>query len=119
MRPANFTLPLFAIADHLQRPQKKHPPPNAIKEPLSKRPYLKTPEINDTAIKPQPQRQTQVPQTLKPSHLIRKNLHLHDKMTKTTKSGAASKLGKSKSTSSSTSKMTKLDKTKSTTTSSF
>ncbi|KAJ4320526.1 hypothetical protein N0V84_005812 [Fusarium piperis] len=107
------------MADHLQRPHKKRPPPDAVEGPSSKRPCLETPEIDDAAIEPRPWRQTQVPQTPKPSRLTRKNLRLHEKMARTTKLGAASEFGKSKSASSSTSKTTKSDKTKSTTASGF
>ncbi|KAF4467339.1 heterokaryon incompatibility [Fusarium albosuccineum] len=107
------------MAHHPQRRQKKRPPPNAVQEPLSKRLCLETPEIDDAAIEPRLRRQTRVPQTPKPSRLTRKNLRLHDRMTRTTKSGAASEPGESKSASRSTSMTTKSDKTKSTTTSGF
>ncbi|RSL82347.1 hypothetical protein CDV31_016942 [Fusarium ambrosium] len=109
------------MADHPQRPHKKRPPPDALEEPLSKRPCLETetPEIDDAAIVPRSQKLTQVPRAPKPPRLTKKNLRLLDKMTRTTKSGVASEPGKSKTASSSTTKTTRSDKIKSTTASGF
>ncbi|KAM0424968.1 hypothetical protein ACHAPT_009769 [Fusarium lateritium] len=97
------------MADHLQQPHKKRPPPDAVavEEPLPKRLCLETPEIDDAAIEPRPLQSHQAPR------LTKENLRLLDKMIRTTKSGTASVPGESKTTSSGT---TKSDKTKSTTT---